>query len=69
MLQAVREGIEPGELRTYPTYADEEMAYHLWVLAHGVATLQHTHLQHFQAEAARVDRRVFEVFVQGLAHP
>jgi len=66
VLQAVKDGVERGELMTFPAYGVEEIAYSLWVLAHGMATLQQTHLQHFQAEAPAVDRRVFEIFVQGL---
>ncbi len=69
VLEAVQEGIDQGELRTYPAYGVEEIAYSLWVLAHGIATLRQTHLQHAQPGVAGVDRRVFEVFVQGLTQP
>jgi AcrR family transcriptional regulator len=69
VLAAVQDGVDRGELWTFAGYGVEEMAYSLWVLAHGMAMLQQTHLQHFQAAAATVDRRVFEVFVAGLARP
>jgi AcrR family transcriptional regulator len=69
VLAAVRDGVDRGDLRTSAGYGVEEMAYSLWVLAHGMAMLQQTHLQHVQAEASTVDRRVFEVFVAGLTRP
>jgi AcrR family transcriptional regulator len=69
VLAAVQDGVDHGELRTSAGYGVEEMAYSLWVLAHGMAMLQQTHLQHFRAAASRVDRRVFEVFVAGLGRP
>jgi AcrR family transcriptional regulator len=69
VLDAVKQGVERGALRTDEGYGVEEIAYSLWVMAHGMAMLQQTHLRHVQETAAPVDRRVFEVFVQGLARP
>jgi hypothetical protein len=35
-------------------------------MAHGMAMLQQTHLQHFQTDFVAHDRRVLEHFVRGL---
>ena len=69
VLQAVSAGVERGVLRTDPGYGVEEIAYSLWVMAHGMAMLQQTHLRHLAQTAATVDRRVLEAFVQGLTRP
>jgi AcrR family transcriptional regulator len=69
VLEAVAHGVAQGEVVTFPSYGVEEIAYSLWVLAHGIAMLRQTHLLAAEPEAATVDRRVFEVFVQGLTRP
>jgi AcrR family transcriptional regulator len=66
VLQTVREGIEAGVLVERPGLSLEQMAYGLWVIAHGMAMLQQTHLQHFAAASATHDRAVLAVYVRGL---
>lgn len=64
VLQTVQAGITDGTIKA--GFAAEEMAYGLWSLVHGMAMLQQTHLQSFQANFLEGDRRVLEVFVKGL---
>jgi AcrR family transcriptional regulator len=45
--------------------AVEELAYGLWATAHGMAMLQLTHLEGFEAGFDEVDRRVLEALVAG----
>jgi len=66
VLQAAQEGIDTGVFAARPDFGAEQIAYGLWALAHGMATLQQTHLQHFQANFETHDRRVLEQFVAGL---
>jgi AcrR family transcriptional regulator len=67
VLQAVRDGVVSGAFATRLGYGTEEMAYSVWVLAHGMAMLQRTHLQQFHADFRAIDRQAFEAFVRGLA--
>jgi AcrR family transcriptional regulator len=66
VLQAVQDGIDAGDFVTRPGFGVEEMAYGLWVTAHGMAMLQQTHLRQFEADFVDHDRRVLEVYVRGL---
>ena len=66
VLHTVREGVDAGVFVARPGFGVEQMAYGLWVMAHGMAMLQQTHLQQFQADFVAHDRRVLEVFVHGL---
>ena len=66
LLGAIQDGISTGEFVARPDYGVEHMAYGLWALVHGMAMLQQTHLQRFEADFAAVDRRTLEAFVKGL---
>ena len=66
--QVVQDGVEQGVFMARTDYGIEEMAYGIWVIVHGMAMLQLTHLQHFQADFPSMDRQVLDVFVEGLRH-
>jgi len=66
VLQAVQDGIEAGAFVARSGFGLEEMAYGLWVTAHGMAMLQLTHLRQFGADFVDHDRHVLEVYVRGL---
>jgi len=66
VLHAIQNAIDSGALMSQEGYGVEQIGYHLWALAHGMATLQQTHLRQFNADFATLDRRALESFVQGL---
>jgi AcrR family transcriptional regulator len=68
VLQTVQAGVDAGVFLVRPGLGVEEMAYGVWVMAHGMAMLQQTHLQQFQTDFVAHDRRVLEAFVHGLGH-
>lgn len=63
---AVAAGLEDGTLDPGDARDPEEITYGLWALAHGLATLQLTHLQGFHADFEALDRRVLETYLAGL---
>lgn len=65
--KTVLEGIEQGLFKTRPGYGAGEIAYGLWSLAHGAATLQGTKLRGYKEEFPPIDRSIFETFIKGLA--
>jgi AcrR family transcriptional regulator len=66
VLQAAQAAIDGGCIAPQPGYGAEEIAYSVWVMAHGMAMLQQTHLRHFEADFPATDRRAFAVFIEGL---
>lgn len=66
VLQAVQDGIDARVFAASSGFGVEQIAYGLWALAHGMAMLQQTHLQQFQADFVAHDRRILEQFVAGL---
>jgi AcrR family transcriptional regulator len=68
VVQTVQAGVDAGVFRVRPGFGVEQMAYGVWVMAHGMAMLQQTHLQQFQTDFIAHDRRVLETFVHGLGH-
>ncbi len=63
---AVVAGLEDGTMRPEAGGDAEEIAYGFWALAHGLATLQLTHLRGFQADFEAADLRALETYVAGL---
>ena len=66
VLRAVQASVDAGEFNAIEGYGTQEIAYGLWVIAHGMAMLQQTHLQAYQDDFTATDRATFEVFVKGL---
>lgn len=66
VVQAAQDGVDAAIFLTRPEFGVEQIAYSLWALAHGMASLQQTHLQQFQADFVSHDRMVLEQFVAGL---
>jgi AcrR family transcriptional regulator len=66
VLHTVQEGVDAGIFRVRPGLSVEQMAYGVWVMAHGMAMLQQTHLRQFEADFLAHDRHVLEAFVHGL---
>jgi AcrR family transcriptional regulator len=69
LLDGVQAALDSRAIRPRQGYGLEEIAYSIWALVHGMATLQQTHLRQHDANFAAVDRRVLEAFVNGLAAP
>lgn len=63
---AMQDGIEQGLFRAEGALDEEIMAYGFWGLAHGVASLQITTLQGFDADFQQADEEVFRVYLRGL---
>jgi len=66
LLETVQAGIQAGELIPAENHGAEEIAYGLWSLVHGMATLELTHLRDFEADFEAVNRWALEVFLEGL---
>jgi AcrR family transcriptional regulator len=66
VIQAAQDGIDAGVFVARPGFGAEQIAYGLWAMAHGMAMLQQTHLQHFAADFEAHDWQVLEQFVAGL---
>jgi AcrR family transcriptional regulator len=69
LLDGVQAALDSGTIRAREGYGLEEIAYGIWALVHGMATLQQTHLRQYDANFPTVDRHVLEAFVNGLAAP
>lgn len=69
LLAAVQAALDSGALPTREGLGLEEIAYGVWALVHGMATLQQTHLRQHDADFAAIDRQVLEAFVLGLSTP
>lgn len=69
VLSAVQAAISTGAIAVREGLGLEEIAYGLWALVHGMATLQLTHLRQHDADFASGDRHLLEAFVRGLAPP
>jgi AcrR family transcriptional regulator len=66
LLDAVRRAVEAcGKGGKSPELPVERFAYGLWATAHGMATLQRTHLAGFQSDFGAADRQVLEALVKG----
>jgi AcrR family transcriptional regulator len=64
--KAVRDGINLGIFQSRPGFSLGEIAYGMWALAHGAASLQTTKLKGFQGEFHPTDRALFTTFIKGL---
>lgn len=69
LLDAVQAALDSGALAAREGLGLEEIAYGVWALVHGMATLQQTHLRQHDADFAAIDRQVLEAFVPGLPAP
>jgi AcrR family transcriptional regulator len=66
VVRAVQAGVAQGLFRARPGFGAEAMAYGLWSLAHGAASLQLTKLRRYQEDFSAADRAMLETFVAGL---
>ncbi len=66
VLETVMSGISQGQINKTKKRSAEDMAYGLWALVHGMATLQTTHLKGFQADFENADREAIDAFLDGL---
>jgi len=46
-------------------YGLREITYSFWTMIHGMATLQTTHMQGFEADYASINKRILEIFITG----
>lgn len=66
LMRAVQTAVSAGDIQTDPDYGIEEISYSLWALIHGMAILQLTTLQGFQADFVTINRKALEAFIAGL---
>ncbi len=66
VLESVVLGISNGQINNTKKRSAEDMAYGLWALVHGMATLQTTHLKGFQANFENADKEAINAFLTGL---
>lgn len=70
LLNGVQAAIEAGIMYTREGYGLVEIAYSLWALGHGLATLQLTNLSNVEFDYEDADRVALETFIQGWGgHP
>ena len=65
-LNAVDDWGQQAGIKFQPDYGLEEIAYTLWSLIHGMATLRISQLKDFEADFQSVNRRSIELFLNGL---
>lgn len=66
LYNAVQRGIDSGEIGTRTNYTTLDIAYSLWSLVHGMATLQLSYLQNWDYDFIPTDRLALEHFVTSL---
>jgi len=66
LLDAVQTAIQSGLFPVQAGFDQDEVAYPLWALVHGLATLQLTSLRIVDYDFAAADRAALEHFVRGL---
>ena len=66
VLETVMSGISKRQIKKTKHRSAEDMAYGLWALAHGMATLQTTHLKGFQANFENADKEAINAFLVGI---
>ena len=67
LLDGVQAAIDSRAIRPRQGYGLEEIAYGIWALVHGMATLQQSHLRRLDVPFAAVDRQALERFAASLA--
>jgi hypothetical protein len=66
LLDAVQKAIDEGVITPGPDAGLYELAYNLWGLGHGLATLQLMNLKGLAFDFAAADRAAFKAFLTGL---
>jgi AcrR family transcriptional regulator len=66
LMAAVVQGIETGQIQAAENHGPWEVAYSLWAIVHGMATLETTYLSNFRFDFEAANRRGLEAFVTGL---
>ncbi len=67
LIDVVEEAMATGAVRKRPAMPTAGVAYGLWAAAHGMATLQATYLQRFEADFPAADAVLLQDFLRGLA--
>lgn len=65
LLNGVQAAIDAGIIQTREGYGLVEIAYSMWALGHGLATLQLTNLSNVEFDYERADRAAIETFIKG----
>jgi AcrR family transcriptional regulator len=65
LLKGVQAVINAGIIHTREGYGLTEIAYSMWALGHGLATLQLTNLSNVEFDYERADRAAIETFIKG----
>jgi AcrR family transcriptional regulator len=68
LLDAVQRAIEAGVILPQESSGLFEIAYSLWALGHGAATLQLTNLKNVELDYENIDRAALESMMRGLGN-
>jgi AcrR family transcriptional regulator len=63
LLEAAHDGLADG---SFAPEEAETIAYGAWALVHGLATLQTTHLKHYDADFETADKKIIATWLCGL---
>ncbi len=66
LLNAVQAAIDAGIIHTREEYGLIEIAYSMWALGHGLATLQVTNLSNVEFDYESADRAAIQTFIRGV---
>lgn len=66
LLQSVQRGIENGTFIAQHEQSDEQIAYTLWSMVHGMAMLQTSHLTNFDTDFEIIDREALQNLISGI---
>ncbi len=66
LLAAVEDSLSTGEIVATEGFGEQEIAFTVWAMAHGLAVLETTHLNSFDAEFAAANRQAIKRLLVGL---
>lgn len=66
VIRAVQRALDAGIITGCEGFGQHEIAYSLWTLAHGMATLQATQMRNVRMNYSAINRHAFETFLCGL---
>ncbi len=66
LMGVVERGIAEGEIEVAEGFGTFEIAYSLWTLAHGMATLRINYMRDFQMDFDEVNAQAMRLFLRGL---
>ncbi|MBN1563018.1 MAG: TetR/AcrR family transcriptional regulator [Anaerolineae bacterium] len=68
LISAVQRAIDADVIQTRAGFDTLEIAYTVWALAHGMASLQARYMPHLRLNYAATDRHAMRIMIAGLGH-